>query len=203
MKPYGARSRLRQHGATTMKSFVALLLVGLSFCAKGASAVCTTTIPGGGIANEIWTLANSPYCIEGDLWVPNGSTLTIEPGVWVQFMGDYELLVFGTGVLDAVGTEANPILFREDSSNPDGWQGLVLDNAAAGSQLIYCRIEDAVDTGLKLLESVPIIENCSFSNNTGVNGGGVYLSLTTTTSTMTITESSFSNNNATQEGGGL
>jgi hypothetical protein len=58
------------------------------------------------LAGEVfgtWDLAGSPYLVEGDIAVPFGEALTIEPGVEVLFQGWYKLTV--NGVLDAVGTE--------------------------------------------------------------------------------------------------
>jgi hypothetical protein len=40
-----------------------------------------------------WTKDLSPYLIVGDVQVPAGLTLTIEPGVEVQYSGAYEILV--------------------------------------------------------------------------------------------------------------
>ena len=45
-----------------------------------AQVVCTTTVSGGPVGPATWTLADSPYCVEGDI---NVSLLIIEPGVGI------------------------------------------------------------------------------------------------------------------------
>jgi hypothetical protein len=47
-----------------------------------------TAVPGGSITvDETWTAADSPYCIEGDLQLEVGATLTMEPGTMVDGLG--------------------------------------------------------------------------------------------------------------------
>ncbi len=73
-----------------------------------------------------WTKAESPYILTGRTTIPNGSSLTIEPGVVVQGQTGTELKVFGT--LTAVGTVTETITFTSESdSGPDQWSGLVFD----------------------------------------------------------------------------
>ena len=50
-----------------------------------ATPAMALTIPGGNLGNQTWTLADSPVLIQGDATVQAGATLTIEPGVVVQF----------------------------------------------------------------------------------------------------------------------
>jgi hypothetical protein len=78
-----------------------------------ATVMCTwlfsqTWIPGGLISGT-WTLAGSPYLIGGTTQVPDGSTLTIEPGVTVEWQGCYAMHIQGR--ILAVGTEQDSILF--------------------------------------------------------------------------------------------
>lgn len=47
-----------------------------------------TVIPAGNVSGS-WTFANTPYHIYGEITIPNGETLTIEPGVDVIFTGHY------------------------------------------------------------------------------------------------------------------
>ena len=81
-----------------------------------------TEIPAGNVSGT-WTQANSPYNINGEITIPNDSTLTIEPGVEVIFTGHYKFYVYGN--LLAIGTEQDSIKFT--SAEPDsGWHGIKL-----------------------------------------------------------------------------
>lgn len=78
-------------------------------------AICTavamfsqTTVPEGPIEGT-WTLSGSPYLIEGTTTIENGKTLTIEPGVLVEWQGSYTMWVEGR--ILAQGTETDTIVF--------------------------------------------------------------------------------------------
>ena len=58
---------------------------------------------------ELGDIPDSPYYIQGDITIPNDSTLTIEAGVLVEFQGHYALNV--QGQLLAIGTDTNIITF--------------------------------------------------------------------------------------------
>ena len=59
---------------------VLILSLALMVPVLAAPLSAATTIPGGNVSG-IWDAAGSPYLIEGDITVPAGQTLTIEPGV--------------------------------------------------------------------------------------------------------------------------
>ncbi|NLE05603.1 MAG: hypothetical protein GX638_12495, partial [Crenarchaeota archaeon] len=89
---------------------VFVLLIGLAiFCnvslinVKGA-----TTVNGLIAADTVWIKENSPYVLTDPINIPSGVTLTIEPGVTVDF-GEYYLNV--DGILHAVGTDSEKIVF--------------------------------------------------------------------------------------------
>ncbi len=108
-----------------------------------------TPIAGGNVQGN-WTLAGSPYQIQGVITVPYGQTLTIQPGVEVVFQGLYHLYV--NGMLDAEGTANQPIVFRaqdttgwyNDAMPQGGWRGIHFYYAPPNdsSQLKYCHIQD-------------------------------------------------------------
>ena len=44
-----------------------------------------------GNQSGVWTLTNSPYTVTGDITVPANALLTIEAGVEVLFLGDFQI----------------------------------------------------------------------------------------------------------------
>jgi hypothetical protein len=106
-----------------------------------------TDVSGPIVTDEVWTLAQSPYTVTGDILVQNGAILTIEPGVVVRLNADKNLLV-EAGVLSARGNVQSPIVFT--SFKDDG----VL-TAAAGDwgQL---RFLDGTDDAATIIEHVHV-----------------------------------------------
>jgi len=138
-----------------------------------------TTIWGGDVSGT-WGLAGSPYRIEGDVTVPTGQTLTIEPGVVVNFQSAYEFTVNGT--LLAEGTENAQILFGGGHATA-GWSGIRLINASDSSRLTYVVVEKGRAT----------------SASSTKLGGGIYIE----NSNPTISHSTIRDNYATLGGGGI
>ena len=131
-----------------------------------------------------WTPSGSPYRVIGEIVVPGGQTLFIEPGVEVNFQGHYKFTV--NGYLEAVGAENDTIYFTTD--NPaTGWGGIRISSSDI-SQLAYCRIEygktagdypDMHGGGLALLGSDAVVSHCVFADNDATAddlgmGGAVY-----------------------------
>lgn len=99
-----------------------------------------TYIPAGDVSG-IWTCENSPYYIFGEIEIPNGEILILEPGIIVEFQGHYKLNVQGR--LLAEGTEQDSILFTAQNHNI-GWHGIRFHYTSAtndSSRFNHCRIE--------------------------------------------------------------
>lgn len=107
----------------------------------GKQNIFSQTIVPAGVVSGTWDLAGSPYLIQGGIMIANGTTLTIEPGVTVDFQGSYLFLVMGT--LLAEGTPADSIKFTA-SNTSIGWLGIRFDNTAntnSESRFFYCIVE--------------------------------------------------------------
>ncbi len=115
----------------------------------------------GDIANGTVWGSGMVQRITGNIRVPAGSTLTIQPGAIVKFNAGTQLKVEGT--LNAVGTEASPIHFtsvRDDSVGGDtngdatatqaaagDWDRIWTNGIGAKTILDYCRIQFAGKSG--------------------------------------------------------
>lgn len=88
------------------------LLIFFLFFALLANA--QTNVSGAYFSNTNWSKAGSPYNVTGDVQVPAGVTLSIEPGVQINFNGDYQILV--KGYLMANGSKSLPITLSSGSS---------------------------------------------------------------------------------------
>ena len=97
------------------------------------------------VADTHWMLAGSPYTVCGAfaVTVAKGVTLTVDPGVVVQFEANGRLDVAGT--LAATGAETQPITFTGVTPAPGSWQGLTIVGALGepntGSVLRYVTVE--------------------------------------------------------------
>ena len=121
----------------------------------------------GTISGETWTLGGSPYIVTGDILV---ASLTIDPGVTVEFNGDYVFEVAGT--LTAVGTEQDSIHFTK-ADTASGWEGIYFNFNPPGSELAYVRIDSSVNSGIRINHSNPIIRECLITGNSAETGGGI------------------------------
>jgi ligand-binding sensor domain-containing protein len=128
-----------------------------------------TDIPAGSVSGT-WTKSNSPYHIEGEITIPNDSTLTIEPGVEVVFTGHYKFNLQGR--LLAIGTTMDTITFTAQDT-VTGWFGIELEDIASSNDSTifeYCIFQygksfygngGAINTNLDKLR----ISHCLFRNN--------------------------------------
>ncbi|MGB5530251.1 MAG: right-handed parallel beta-helix repeat-containing protein, partial [Ignavibacteriaceae bacterium] len=197
-----------------------LQLFIFSFFTLSIISNAQTVIPPGDVSGT-WAIGGSPYEIQGEITIPDGLTLTIEPGVTVEFQGHYKLNVQGR--LFAIGTENDTIVFTlndttgfHDPNIPDGgWAGIRFINVFSlidSSSIIYCKIEYGKALGFwpdntggaicvdgfdKLT-----IANCLITNNiasvTDGSGGGIAL-----WNSSPVIIDNFITNNIAQFGGGV
>ncbi len=188
----------------TLRMFA--LLFSISFLAKTSGAFAQTDIAAGNVSG-LWAKANSPYRINGEITVPNGETLTIEPGVEVVFTGHYKFNVQGR--LLAIGTEEDSITFTAQDTEL-GWHGIRFINTPITndtSKIIFCRLQyGKANTGNGLDRSggailitrfdKVLVSNCLFDSN--VNNGDLYstggAAIFIEYASPVITNSTFTNN---------
>lgn len=167
-----------------------------------------TTVPSGAVSG-IWTLAGSPYLIQGAIMIANGTTLSIDPGVTVNFQGSYKFLVLGR--LLAIGNVGDSITFTA-SNTANGWLGIRFDNTSAAndtSKFVYCKLIYGkatatapnnsgggfyFDSFSKAIISHSRISNCSAN----FFGGGIYCN---NSSKPSISNNLITNNTAAAGGG--
>ncbi|MEA3285909.1 MAG: right-handed parallel beta-helix repeat-containing protein [Candidatus Marinimicrobia bacterium] len=163
-----------------------------------------------GSVSGIWSSENSPYHVNGDIDIPLGATLTIEPGTAVYFTGEYQFDVYGQ--LIAEGTETDSIFFHSDSMGytpswpyfAGFWYGITFhatdSTGQAMSSLDYCKVSYAYERwldeasidfnrrfggGLIMYKSSvdlsnTVIEDCTWNGLVAIYSGGSYDGVTLT-----------------------
>ena len=59
-----------------------------------------------------WRKEQNPIVVTGDIAIQSGNELVIDPGVDVLFDGNYSIKILNGGIMTAVGTKDDPIVFR-------------------------------------------------------------------------------------------
>jgi parallel beta-helix repeat protein len=155
---------------------ISVVLIYLALATAHVSA--QTIIPPGNVSGT-WTATGSPYLIMGEITVPTGQTLTIQPEVEVIFQGHYKFII--NGYLEAIGTETDSILFTA-ADTAIGWHSLRFVNAPDSSHLAYCivqygkatgaTIDDMIGGGIACFTSNPVISHCLIRWNYAYMFGG-------------------------------
>jgi hypothetical protein len=85
---------------------------------------------GGTLTSDLTLVTGTEYGLTDALIVPEGITLTIEPGVVVKATtgSDVYVAIQQGGIINAEGTSSNPIVFTSNSAtpNPGDWGGLIV-----------------------------------------------------------------------------
>jgi len=136
-------------------------------------------------SDTTWTSIDSPYIVTGIVTIKESQLfgsppiLTIEPGVEVRFNEGAGIQVgdnIQNGVLRAVGSEYNEILFTSNKTPPAAgdWQGIDFSNVVStnASTITHCIIEYAGETtgSIDIKDAEPSIEDSTIrlSGTTGI-----------------------------------
>jgi hypothetical protein len=123
---------------------------------------------GGKIKGDAFlTLSNSPYTIEKDVFVDDGATLYVEPGVRLLFDQNTSIILEDGG-LEARGKRDLPIVFTSSGASPSAGDYLNAVRFAARSKVNsffeYCVMEYAT-TAIDVHFGSPEISYCYIANN--------------------------------------
>jgi parallel beta-helix repeat protein len=158
-------------------------MLGLAFLMTTTVYASNIEVSGTISSDTTWAGVDTVKVV-GDIYVNNGITLTIAPGIYVEFQGHYRLEVDGT--LLAIGTTSTMITFTA-ANHSTGWNRIVLDNTPSSndsSKIVYCKLEYGKAN----------------SGGTGNFGGAIYVY---SYDKVLISHSTFSNNDADWWGGGV
>jgi len=145
--------------------------------------IAETVVPPGPVSGN-WRASYSPYVVYGDIYIEEGDTLELEPGVELQFKGWYKLDVYGS--LIAQGNESQKVIFTQ-SEGISIWLGISFMETSSTSILDHC-----------------IVQGCSslFSGTISPeNSGGGILCYNSPDASITISNSLIHNNRAMYGGG--
>ncbi len=118
------------------------LMIGCDDDDDGGTSGPSGTPINGDLTGTLGT-GGSPYLLNGDAVVPDGQSLTIEPGVIIRAIDGYSITV--NGLLDARGTEDALIRFTsaESPKQKGDWGGIYFVEADGNSVMEYCWVSYA------------------------------------------------------------
>lgn len=116
---------------------------------------------GGGTGTVTW-LKDTPYLVEGLVFVNDGQTLTIEPGAVIRFKtgqgsASSALIVARGGKIIAAGTESLPIIFTAENDDLRG--SVPVDaNGLWGGVIVLGNARLNLSSGEAHVEGIPVYE---------------------------------------------
>ncbi len=163
---------------------------------------CAQTTVSAGNVSGTWTKAGSPYRVNGNIVIPNGQTLTIEPGVRIEFAHLKYLDVQGRIVAVGGNKSTDSIWFSKQQTHDTGnWKGIRLintPNTNDTSVFKYCVLRNCkslYDTswnnysgGLRIRGYGKVkIQNSTFYLNEANLGSSIFLSYGASVSIISCT----------------
>lgn len=118
----------------------------------------------GPIASDItWRAAESPIVICGNIIIYPGVTLTIEPGVVVEFENNLGLTVIDGGRLIAEGTETNRIRFTRGAAATN-WGGFVVNGSTNSpeTRIVYADFDFNGTTAIHSVGGTVYLDHLNF-----------------------------------------
>ncbi|HKX61025.1 MAG TPA: lamin tail domain-containing protein [Verrucomicrobiae bacterium] len=124
-----------------------------------------TSVSGNIATDTVWSAANGPYQVTGNLTVAPGVTLTIQPGTTVWFGSGVDLVVANGGRLLAEGTDTARIRLSA-APGVANWGGITINGAAASpeSRFAYTHIDGNGDTAIEVADGTAFLSHLTFGN---------------------------------------
>ncbi len=150
----------------------------------------------GAIGTGTWLAFDLPFFMHGASTIPDGNTLTVEPGTQFKFTVGASLKI--EGALIANGTESEHIVFTSASATPapGDWNYLFFYRTDAGTSLSWCDIlYSGGSNGSVYMHGCPnniTFTNCNISNSE--SNGVLIHDYYEATSNPTFTNCQFNNN---------
>jgi hypothetical protein len=151
---------------------LAVILVIFAGSSTPAQTAPNVTMECGTLATSTtWTLNNSPYsvCNTFGFTIPQNLTLTIDPGVIVQFADGASAKLYVAGNLSASGTLTQTVTFTRGITSTATWGGIYADGSPASPANVN-------------LDNV----NINYGGVSGTYGAGVYADRAAITITHSI-----------------
>jgi hypothetical protein len=149
-------------GGLSVKRFILCVVLVLS-CSAAVQAVTTKT--GGALAaDEVWTAAAGPYSVTGGIIVPDGRTLTIEPGVTVYLGSGINIIVADGGRILAEGTETQEIHFASPPDSSTHWGGIMIEGSVGSpeTRMAYVSFEGNGKTCIQVSAGTLYLDHATF-----------------------------------------
>jgi hypothetical protein len=160
----GCRAVSIGHRAT----FIFAMLLAAFVWATPLRGMAATNVTGTLTTNTVWSLAQSPINLQGDVVLDQGAALTIEPGVQLRMQAGSSFTL-RSGSLKAVGTTAQPIVITSAKTTPapgdwGQWRFLGGTNSAQ-TQMDNVRIE--YGSGVVIEKSSPALNRLAVNHHNG------------------------------------
>ncbi|HPR16670.1 MAG TPA: right-handed parallel beta-helix repeat-containing protein [Candidatus Cloacimonadota bacterium] len=116
-----------------------------------------------GAVAGIWTEEIGTFNITGDISIPEGCELVIQPGVELNFANQTQFNVYGRLETQLPTETDNPIIM----TSTDNWKGIVISGSQENNVITNCDISQTNDCAINVTDAatVEIVNNRIFNNS--------------------------------------